>query len=131
MCCVTWYKDKVFSINQLISCNLCYLCLLKLNVDLVLECHSSIADDSPSLLRALVNLIQSRSHQECSSDTYKMGPFKKKAVLYVFLSLTNLNLCVNSITRTFKIHIRRRPGTQRKSRVEAKYSPGSGSLKDG
>ena len=54
MCCVTRYKDKVFSINQLISCNLCYLCLLKLNVELVLECHSSIADDSSSLLRALV-----------------------------------------------------------------------------
>ena len=67
MCCVTPSKDKVFLINQLISCNLCYLCLLKLNVELVLECHSSIADDSSSLLRALVNLIQSRLHQECSS----------------------------------------------------------------
>ena len=59
--------------------------LAKLNVELVLECHSSIADDSPSLLQALVNLIrQSRLHQECSSDTYKMGPFKTKAVFFVF-----------------------------------------------
>ena len=39
--------------------------------------------NSSSLLRALVILIQSRSHHECSSDTYKMGPFKTKAVFFV------------------------------------------------
>ena len=49
---------------------------------------------------------------------------RRKLCFSFFFSLTNLNLCVNSITRIFKIHIRPRPGTQRKSRVEAKYSPG-------
>ena len=132
MCCVTRYKDKVFSINQLISCNLCYLYLLKLNVELVLECHSSIADDSTSLLRALVNLMRSRSHQKNAVlIPIKWDHSRRKLCFTFFFSLTNLNLCVNSITRIFKIHIRRRPGTQRKCRVEAKYSPGPGSSKDG
>ena len=106
----------------MIECAECYLCSKKLNVGLFLECHSSIADDSPSLLRALVNLIPSRSHQKCSSDTYKMRPFKMKLCFTIFFSLTNLNLCVNSIPRVVKIHIRRRPGTQRKSRLKAHES---------
>ena len=42
-----------------------------------------------------------------------------KAVVYDFFSLTNLNLYVNSIPQIVKIHIRLRPGTQRKSRVKA------------
>ena len=46
--------------------------------------------------------MQSRSHQECSSDAYKMVPFKTKAAVYVF---TNLNLCVNSVPSIVKIHI--------------------------
>ena len=46
--------------------------------------------------------MQSRSHQECSSDAYKMVPFKTKAAVYVF---TNLNLCVNFVPSIVKIHI--------------------------